>query len=199
MWQLVGKLDPCAPGGHIFRLSSCCQETSITVPKHLDSALLTAFFRSKNWIRYDKWIFPMERLESFSLCKRSSFVCVVWSLLPMDYEFSLFIYHGNKWAFSLSCPSNVTHWTFNQTTYICIFPLFLFWGSVSKCALASGFDLSLLSGLIANTAKKNGSVFQIYRWESIFTQSIIGADWHGEGHFSALLLPEVDYVQIIIT
>lgn len=87
MWQLVGKLNPCTVGGQIFQVSSCCQDISITVPKYLDSALLTVSFRSKNWIRYDIWISSVERLVCFSPWKYAFFVCVILSLMTTDYGF----------------------------------------------------------------------------------------------------------------
>lgn len=81
---------------------------------------------------------------------------------------------------------------------ICIFPLFWLWGSVLTCPLASGLDSTLPTGFIANTAKMSVSLFQQIRG-GIFAQYRIGVEWDGGGQFSALLLPEVDYVQIIST
>lgn len=74
MWQLVEKLPPCTLGGQIFQVSNCRQDASIFVPKYLDSALSTIFFRSKNCIRYDKWISSEERVVCISPCKYRFFV-----------------------------------------------------------------------------------------------------------------------------
>lgn len=54
--------------------------------------------------------------------------------------------------------------------------------------------ISASSSLVLYRTLQKGIYLYFRYTESIFIQSIIGADWHGEGHFSALLLPGVDYV-----
>lgn len=84
-------------------MSNSCCDVLIFVPKCLDSALLTVFFRNKNWIRCDKWIFSVERIVCISPCKCSFSVhCLFWWQRIMKWVLSFL----SLWSYSLNIQSN---------------------------------------------------------------------------------------------